>query len=60
MISWARINSNISRDKSILVINKEQNYFSLKESIGGKYNLPGDIERDRLIEQCQRIRMDGR
>ena len=44
------IDSGISHEEFTLVINEEQNYFRLKESIRSKDDQLSDIERDRLIE----------
>ena len=50
IISKALTDSDISHEEFVLVTNKEQNYFRLKESIGAKDDQLSDIERDRLIE----------
>ena len=41
-----------------MVINKEHNYFRLKESIRAKNNRLDEIERDRLIKQGKRTEID--
>ena len=47
---YALTDSDISYDEFTLMINKEQSYFRLKESIGTKEDQLGDIIKDRLIE----------
>ena len=42
----------------MLVINEEQNYRSMKESIRTNESQLGDIERDRLIGHGKRIGID--
>ena len=42
----------------MLVINEEQNYLRLIESIRTKDGQVGDIERDRLIDHSKRIGFD--
>ena len=42
----------------MLVINEEQNYRSLKESIRTNESQLGDIERDKLIGHGKRIGID--
>lgn len=42
----------------MLVINEEQNYRSLNESIRTNDSQLGDIERDRLMEHGKRIDID--
>ena len=50
IIFYALTDSDISYDEFTLMINKEQSYFRLKESIGSKEDQLGDIIKDRLIE----------
>ena len=47
---YALTDSDISYDEFTLMINKEQSYFRLKESIGPKEDQLGDIIKDRIIE----------
>ena len=42
------------------MINEEQNYFRLKESIRAKGDQLSDIERDRLIEHGKRVGQNER
>ena len=55
IIYKAQIDSDISHEELTLVINEEQKYLRLKESIRTKYCQQGDIERDRLTEHYKRI-----
>ena len=50
IIFYALIDSDISYNEFTLMINKEQSYFRLKESIGAKEDQVGVIIKDRLIE----------
>ena len=52
--------NSISQDEFILVINEEQNYFSLKENIRAKVDQLCDIDHNRLIGNVKRIRMNKR
>ena len=60
IISKALIDPDLSHEEFILVINKEQNYFRLKESIRAKDDQLSDIERDRLIEHGKRVGQNER
>ena len=40
---------SISHEEFMLVINEEQNYFRLKETVRTKDSQRSDMERDRLI-----------
>ena len=55
IISKALIDSDISHKEFTLVINEEQNYFGLKESMKAKENQLSYIEVYRLIEQVKRV-----
>ena len=52
--------SNTSHENFILVINEEQNYFRLKESIRSKDNQLSNIEWNRLIEHGKSIGQNER
>ena len=52
------IEFEVSHDEFTLVINEDQNYFRLKESIRPKEDCLGDIDRDRLTEHSKRIRIN--
>ena len=60
IISKALIDYNISHEEITPVINEEQNYFRLKESIRAKDDQLSDIERDRLIEHGKRVGQNER
>ena len=53
--SKSQVDSDISHEVVTLVINEEQHYFRLKESIRAQDDHMGDIERDRLIDYSKRI-----
>ena len=53
--SKALIDFDISHEKLTRVINGEQNYLRLKESIGIRNRWLGHIEKNRLIEYDKRI-----
>ena len=50
------IDSDISHEEFTVVINKEQNYFRLKESLKAKEVQLKDFEQDRSVEHDKRIR----
>ena len=52
------IEFEVSHDEFTLVINEDQNYFRLKESIRPKEDYLGDIDRDRLTEHSKGIRIN--
>lgn len=56
--SKALIDSNISLDEFISLINKEKHYLKLKEIIRTKYSELGEIETDRLIQHGKKIGID--
>lgn len=59
--SKALIDSNISLDEFISLINKEKHYLKLKEIIRTKYMVKlklGEIETDRLIQHGKKIGID--
>ena len=56
--SKALIDSNISLDEFISLINKERHYLKLKEIIRTKYSELGEIETDRLIQHGKKIGID--
>ena len=49
MISKALIDSDINHDVFTLVINEEQNYFRLEESIRPKDDQMNGIKREKLM-----------
>ena len=56
--SKALIDSNISLDEFISLINKEKHYLKLKEIIRTKYSELVEIETDRLIQHGKKIGID--
>ena len=59
-ISKALISSAISHEEFILLINKEENYFRLKESIRAKDDQLSNIEQGRFIEHSERFGQNKR
>ena len=54
------IDSNISHEEFTLVINKEQNYFRIKESIRAKDDQLTEVEWNKLIDHGKRIEKNQR
>ena len=54
------IDSNSNHEELTLMINEEQKYFRLKESIRAKDDQLSDNERDRLIEHGKKIGQNER
>ena len=59
-ISKALIGSDISHEEFILLINEEENYFRLKESIMAKDDQLSDIGQGRFIEHSERFGQNER
>ena len=50
IMSKALMDSDMSHEEFMLVINEKQNFLRLKETIKRKDSQLGDIKRDRLIQ----------
>ena len=57
-ISKALINNEISHEDFTTIIDEERNYHKLKENIRMIKNQRGGIERNKLIEDGERIDID--
>ena len=60
IVSKLPIDSNISHAEFTLVINKEQNYFRIKESIRAKDDQLTEVEWNKLIDHGKRIEKNQR
>lgn len=60
IVSKLLIDSNISHAEFTLVINKEQNYFRIKESIRAKDDQLTEVEWNKLIDHGKRIEKNQR
>lgn len=60
IISIALIDSDVSHEEFTLVINKEQNYFRIKESIRAKDDQLTEVEWNKLIDHGKRIEKNQR
>ena len=58
VISKALIDSDISHEEFMPVMNEKQNYFRLKQSIITKDSQLNDIGRDRLIGYDKRVEVN--
>ena len=60
MASKALIGFDISHEEFILLINEEENYFMMKESLRAKDDQLSDIEQGRFIEHSERFGQNER
>ena len=58
MISQALIDSKISHEEYITIINEEEKCRTLKEDISMMKSQRADAEKDKLIEEGKRIRIN--